>query len=137
MKAIRRFTVRTVLPAALDPLGELALNLRWSWHTATQDLFESLDPALWDDVGGDPVQLLGALGPERLAALAADPEVVRRVEAAAADLRAYLEGDRWYQGLVAAATEVTPSRSDRLLLARVRHHRRAPAVLRRPRHPGR
>ena len=95
MKAIRRFTVRTVLPAALDPLGELALNLRWCWDTATQDLFESLDPVLWDDVGGDPVQLLGALGPERLAALAADPEVVRRVEVAAADLQAYLEGDRW------------------------------------------
>ncbi len=104
MKAIRRFTVRTVLPAALDPLGELALNLRWCWDTTTQDLFESLDPALWDDVGGDPVQLLGALGPERLAALAADPEVVRRVEAAAADLQAYLEGDRWYQGVLASAT---------------------------------
>ena len=72
MKAIRRFTVRTVLPPALEPLGELALNLRWSWDTATQSLFRDLDPRLWDDVGGDPVQLLGALGQERLAALAVD-----------------------------------------------------------------
>ena len=67
VKAIRRFTVRTVLPEALAPLGELALNLRWCWDTATQQLFTGLDPALWTEVGGDPVQLLGALGPERLA----------------------------------------------------------------------
>src|SRR3954447_18056256 len=104
VKAIRRFTVRTVLPPALAPLGELALNLRWSWDTATQQMFQGLDAALWDEVGGDPVQLLGALGPERLAALSADPAVVGRVEAIADDLRGYLEGDRWYQSIAAAAT---------------------------------
>ncbi len=32
MRAIRRFTVRPVLPDALAALGELAGNLRWSWH---------------------------------------------------------------------------------------------------------
>ena len=106
MKAIRRFTVRTVLPAALEPLGELALNLRWSWHTPTKELFQSLDPALWDRVGADPVALLGELGPDRLAALADDGDVVRRVGDAAADLRAYLEGDHWYQGLAAGHHEV-------------------------------
>jgi starch phosphorylase len=104
VKAIRRFTVRTVLPDALAPLGELALNLRWCWDTATQQLFTGLDPALWTEVGGDPVQLLGALGPERLQALAADPDVVRRVRVAADDLQAYLEGDHWYQRLAASAT---------------------------------
>ena len=97
MKAIRRFTVRTVLPPALEPLGELALNLRWSWHSPTKSLFESLDPALWDQVGGDPVALLGALGPERLAGLADDPDVVRRVGEASADLHRYLADDLWYQ----------------------------------------
>jgi len=99
VKAIRRFTVRTVLPAPLEPLGELALNLRWSWHTETKALFEGLDPVLWERVGGDPVALLGALGPDRLAALADDPEVVRQVTEAGQDLQAYLDGDRWYQGL--------------------------------------
>jgi starch phosphorylase len=99
VKAIRRFTVRTVLPAVLAPLGELALNLRWSWHTPSQDLFRSLDPALWDEADRDPVQLLAALGPDRLASLAEDGDVVRRVEEAAADLQAYLTEDRWYQNL--------------------------------------
>ena len=99
MKAIRRFTVRTVLPAPLAPLGELALNLRWSWHPQTQDLFRSLEPRIWADVGSDPVQLLGALGPDRLSALAENHEVVARVERAAEDLEGYLTGERWYQFL--------------------------------------
>ena len=139
VKAIRRFTVRTVLPAALAPLGELALNLRWSWHVDSQELFRSLDPAAWDEAERDPVRLLGALGPDRLAALAEDGDVVRRVQEAADDLHAYLTEDRWYQHLQREAG--TPRRRrpphDRLLLARVRHHRGAAAVLRRARHPGR
>jgi starch phosphorylase len=99
VKAIRRFTVRTVLPAALAPLGELALNLRWSWNAASQELFRSLDPAAWDEAERDPVRLLGALGPDRLAALAEDADVVRRVQEAADGLHTYLSEDRWYQHL--------------------------------------
>jgi starch phosphorylase len=99
VKAIRRFTVHTVLPAALAPLGELALNLRWSWHVGSQELFRSLYPAAWDETDQDPVRLLGALGPDRLAALAEDGDVVRRVQEAADDLHAYLSEDRWYQKL--------------------------------------
>ena len=44
MKAIRRFTVRSVLPPELSALGELAGNLRWAWHEPTRRLFERADP---------------------------------------------------------------------------------------------
>ena len=98
MRAIRRFTVRTVLPGVLADLDELAHNLRWSWHAPTRALFAGIDPALWRGVHGDPVALLGALGPERLAALAADAEFVGRVGAATGDLHSYLSEPRWYQG---------------------------------------
>jgi len=56
VKAIRRFTVRTVLPEALAPLGELALNLRWCWDTATQQLFTAFFTIIRDtlrDLLGD------------------------------------------------------------------------------------
>ncbi len=99
MRAIRRFTVRTVLPPALSPLGELSLNLRWSWHAPTRELFAGIDRARWGAVRHDPIALLGAVGPERLEALAADPTFVAAVEAASADLHEYLRGPRWYQGL--------------------------------------
>jgi glycogen phosphorylase len=97
VRAIRRFTVRTVLPAELHDLDELSLNLRWSWHAPTRDLFAGIDAQLWESVHRDPVALLGALGPDRLAALAADQEFVGRVRTAAADLRRYLNDPRWYQ----------------------------------------
>ena len=97
MRAIRRFTVRPVLPEALQPLGELALNLRWSWHPDTQALFAAIDPDLWEQTGRDPVRLLGALSAERLDRLATDDEFRRRLELAHADLRRYLHDPRWYQ----------------------------------------
>ncbi|MFN0281420.1 MAG: DUF3417 domain-containing protein, partial [Kineosporiaceae bacterium] len=99
MRAIRRFTVRTVLPAPIAALGDLASNLRWSWHPPTCDLFASLDPQRWEASRQDPVALLGALSPDELDALASDPQFVTRVAAAADDLQTYLTEPRWYQHL--------------------------------------
>ena len=99
MRAIRRFTVRTVLPQPIAALGELALNLRWSWHPPTRDLFESLDPTAWSASRHDPVAMLGAIAPDHLEELAGDTSCVDRVRAAAADLHTYLTEPRWYQGL--------------------------------------
>ncbi len=98
VRAIRRFTVQTVLPAALADLDELAHNLRWSWHAPTLELFAAIDPELWEAVSGDPVALLGGIAPERLAELAADGVFVARVREAHEELRRYLTEPRWYQG---------------------------------------
>jgi starch phosphorylase len=99
VRAIRRFTVRTVLPEPIAALGELSSNLRWSWHPPTRDLFASLDAKRWAAVREDPVAMLAALTPEELERAAADHAFVARVEAAAADLHDYLNRPRWYQGL--------------------------------------
>ncbi len=98
MRAIRRFTVRITLPEPLAPLHGLMLNLRWSWHAPTADLFASIDPAAWQASGGDPIAMLSALPPERIAALAADPGFGARLAEAERDLRDYLSGPRWYAG---------------------------------------
>ena len=67
VKAIRRFTVRAALPESLAPLRELTLNLRWSWHADTRDLFAAIDPAGWEAAGHDPLALLGEVPPAQLA----------------------------------------------------------------------
>ncbi|MGW0884118.1 alpha-glucan family phosphorylase [Streptomyces sp. NPDC002671] len=112
MKAIRRFTVRPVLPDPLRPLNDLARNLRWSWHAETRDLFQSVDPERWAKAGGDPVRLLGSVAPARLAELAGDRRFLRRLTAVADDLGDYVTGDRWYQaqaeGLPAAVAYFSP-----------------------------
>ena len=99
MKAIRRFTVRSVLPESLAGLEELAANVRWSWHAPTERLFASLDERLWRETGNDPIAVLGELAPQRFAELAADQQFVSRLSDLVADLRAYLTQPRWYQGL--------------------------------------
>ncbi|WP_211482590.1 alpha-glucan family phosphorylase [Arthrobacter sp. OV608] len=99
MKAIRRFTVRTVLPEPIRPLARLASNLRWSWHRPTRELFAGLNPRLWTESGEDPVGFLGLVSREELQQLAADQSVVERVRAAEEDLDRYLEEPRWYQSL--------------------------------------
>lgn len=99
VKAIRRFTVRTVLPEPIRPLARLASNLRWSWHRPTRELFAGLNPRLWEESGQDPVGFLGMVSREEFQQLAADQSVVDRVRAAEDDLDRYLDEPRWYQGL--------------------------------------
>lgn len=106
MKAIRRFTVRTVLPTELAAVGQLAANLRWSWHEPTRRLFASIDPALWHELDHDPVALLGAVEPSRLDELAHDSAFIAEAERLVADLEAYLREPRWYQGLPDAPARI-------------------------------
>jgi len=103
VRAIRRFTVRPVLPEPLTALGDLAGNLRWVWHPETQDLFAELDAQAWAASGHDPVRTLGAVPPQRLDALARDEGFLERLRATRADLEDYLTGDRWYQREVAGS----------------------------------
>ena len=97
MKALRRFTVRAHLPERLAALERLSINLRWSWHKPTQDLFAELDSELWQQTNGDPVALLGAVSPRRLDELAGDEAFLNRLDELAADLDNYLSRPLWYQ----------------------------------------
>lgn len=94
-----------MLPEALTALGDLAGNLRWSWHPETQDVFAAVDPDLWESTGRDPVKLLGAVGRRRLEELATDAAFLEQLAAARADLERYLTGDRWYQRRLAAGVD--------------------------------
>jgi starch phosphorylase len=112
MRAIRRFTVRTALPEPLAPLGDLVMNLRWSWHPETSDLFA---PSTRRPGGGR-----------------ARPDPAARGGVARA------AGPSWRPTATSSATAARCARRPhRVLLAGVRHHRGAAAVLRRPRHPRR
>jgi starch phosphorylase len=99
VKAIRRFTVRAVLPDTLSALEEIAGNLRWSWHEPTKELFARISPELWQEVEHDPIALLGSVEPARLAELAGDQGYVDWANHVRDELRAYIHDPRWYQSL--------------------------------------
>ena len=106
MKALRRFTVRLALPTALAPLAELVMNLRWSWHHPSLDLFRSIHPEAWEAVGHDPVRLLGEVSPERLGELATDDDFLGRLASVYADLQSYLTTPKWYQSMEGAPASI-------------------------------
>src|SRR5882757_1079627 len=97
VRALRRFTVRPGLPAELTELHTLAMNLRWTWHPATRDLFEAVDPDRWRQVAADPLRLLADVPTDTLERLAADKDFLARIADTAADLERYLTEPRWYQ----------------------------------------
>ncbi len=97
MKALRSFTVRPLLPEALAPLHDLAMNLRWSWDERTRDLFRWVDPDAWEVTVHDPVGLLGVVDRHRLEVLAADPGFRAYLGELHEALQRYIERPRWFQ----------------------------------------
>ena len=108
MKALRRFTVRAHLPDRLAALGQLSTNLRWSWDTPTQELFESIDPEQWALTGRDPMALLGEVSRARLDELAEDNAFLDRLDHLSADLNEYLTKPLWYQQMAAQSDPDSP-----------------------------
>lgn len=97
MRAARHFPVTPSIPADLAGLRALADNLHWTWDRDTQTLFERLDPAAWEGVGGDPIALLAAIDADRWAELADDAHVVAAVAAATQRLADATRSPRWFQ----------------------------------------
>ncbi len=97
MRAIRTFTVKPRLPAAIAALQHLALNLRWSWDQPTQDLFRWVDPDAWEASGHDPVAVLNSASRARLEALAGEQPFLAFLREVNDDLQRELSTDLWFQ----------------------------------------
>jgi starch phosphorylase len=67
------------LPAGLEPLVDLALDLRWTWSHGADHLWRALDPETWEATG-NPWLLLQDVPRARLAACAADATFRRDLE---------------------------------------------------------
>jgi glycogen phosphorylase len=97
MKPIRTFTVHPSLPPRLQPLLEIAHNLRWSWDHGAVQLFLRLDRDLWEKCGHNPVVLLGTLDQAAIDAAASDDSFLAHMSGVAERLKLYLSGEgNWY-----------------------------------------
>ncbi|MGP5089173.1 alpha-glucan family phosphorylase [Brachybacterium tyrofermentans] len=104
MKPLSTITVSSELPGALEPLRELALNLRWTWRRQTADLFRSLDADAFTASGENPIAMLSRVSAGRLAEAARDESFLGRMRSEVGDLRTYLESGRWFQRMVPGAS---------------------------------
>jgi starch phosphorylase len=70
---MNRYASLAPLPGRVSRLGELAIDLWWSWHEA-REVFRRLDYSLWRATAHNPVRMLWLIPPERLVQAAASPD---------------------------------------------------------------
>jgi starch phosphorylase len=93
-------SVSTALPSAdqtSDILNKVALNLRWSWNHSADQLWQRLDPELWD-LTHNPWFVLQTVSREKLRSATSDPGFQKLAEEILQKNRAALEAPDWFQG---------------------------------------
>jgi len=76
-----------------DKLWELARNLWWSWQPEVTSIFREIDPALWSEIGHNPIELLRHYTPQKLEERARELVLHSRVNWAYRRWREYMESD--------------------------------------------
>jgi starch phosphorylase len=79
-----------------DSLAELALDMRWSWNHAADEVWRKLDPALWEQTH-HPCVVLQTVSRERLQRVLADPAFRKHVDELVQAKRRAAETPAWFQ----------------------------------------
>ena len=82
--------------SVMDTLTEIALNLRWSWNHAADELWSQLDPELWE-LTRNPWVMLQTVSQEKLKALTADASFRKKLDEILKRRRRREETSSWFQ----------------------------------------
>jgi len=91
--------IYSLLPTEIegfDSLAELALNMRWSWNHATDEVWRQLDPELWE-ITHNPWVVLQTVSRDRIERVLADPVFRKNVDGLVQTRRQVLEAPAWFQ----------------------------------------
>ncbi|HEU5340973.1 alpha-glucan family phosphorylase [Edaphobacter sp.] len=80
----------------IDALAELALNLRWSWNHAADELWEDLDSELWEATR-NPWVILRTVSKDKIKSLLGQPQFRKRVDDLLRQNRESFRVDAWFQ----------------------------------------
>ncbi|MCE5326517.1 MAG: alpha-glucan family phosphorylase [Planctomycetaceae bacterium] len=92
-------TTYSLLPMDIEGvalLGELALDMRWSWNHAADELWRRLDPNLWDSTHNAWV-VLQTVSRERISKALADSGFTARMNELVEDKRRASASPAWFQ----------------------------------------
>lgn len=89
--AWKQISVKSRIPAEFSKLEELAHNMWWAWNHDARSLFSSLDEALYEECGQNPVLLLERISYEKLEQLSKDKAVLKKMNDVYAEFRAYMD----------------------------------------------
>jgi starch phosphorylase len=79
-----------------DSLAELALDMHWSWNHATDEVWRTLDPELWE-VTHNPWVVLQTASRDQIGRVVADPAFRQHVDALVQASRQAAEAPAWFQ----------------------------------------
>jgi starch phosphorylase len=79
-----------------DSLAELALNLRWSWNHATDEVWWQLDPKLWE-IAHNPWLVLQTVSRDQIKRMLADPVFRKDLDGWVQTRRNALTAPAWFQ----------------------------------------
>jgi glycogen phosphorylase len=79
-----------------DSLAELALDMRWSWNHAADEVWRQLDPELWE-LTHNPWGVLQTVARDQIERLSADPVFRKRVADLVHAKRQAAETPAWFQ----------------------------------------
>jgi len=90
MRPSHTFHVVASLPDKLEPLREIAYNLRWCWNRDAIDLFRRIDPELWEQAGHNPVRTLSLASQDQLNGCAEDEGFMNHLGRVSESLKRYM-----------------------------------------------
>ena len=79
-----------------DSLAELALDMRWSWNHATDEVWRQLDPELWE-ITQNPWVVLQTVSRDQIERVLADPVFRKNVDDLLRTKRHAAEAPAWFQ----------------------------------------
>jgi starch phosphorylase len=94
-----RKPIYSILPAdveGFDSLAELALDLRWSWSHAADEVWQQLDPDLWE-LTHNPWAVLQAVSRDKLQRVSTDPVFRKSVDDLVQTRRQAANAPAWFQ----------------------------------------
>ena len=74
------FIVKSNLTKKLSKLDEISRNLWWSWNSDAIDLFEYIDPKLWEKLEQNPINLIENVSFDRFLQLENDKAFMQNLE---------------------------------------------------------
>ena len=88
-----------LLPAdveGFDALVELALDMRWAWNHATDEVWRQIDPVLWD-LTHHPSDVLQTVSRDKIRNALADPVFRKKVDDLLLSKKQAAEAPAWFQ----------------------------------------
>lgn len=86
----KKLIVESNLPESLKSLREISRNLWWVWNNEARELFQSIDPEVWEECEHNPVVLLEEVSFSRFSELENDEKFIANLHNVNHKLNTYL-----------------------------------------------